>query len=133
MNPPQIISTVVPIPQVSPDGGLNPHFYITHKEIQRALDAAKLSPSSINPQEHAQVLVPTLPVVPAKIIPVPVGVTAAPSSLALTGHLVSVTMVFTAADKSYGGRVAKVVMKKNQYSPGVNMGPGFKFAWTGSP
>lgn len=63
------------------DGGLNPHFYITHKEIQRALDAAKLSPSSINPQEHAQVLVPTLPVVPAKIIPVPVGVTAAPCKL----------------------------------------------------
>jgi hypothetical protein len=82
----------------------------------------------------------------------------------LAGYLVSVTMVFVAAEKSYGtGRVAKLAMKKNksiksdhislnnisrvefiqqvlrihdltdQYSPGVNMGPGFKFAWTGSP
>lgn len=84
--------------------------------------------------------------------------------LALAGHLVSVTMSFTAADKVYGaGRVAKLTMKKtksvksdhvvlnntsrteflqhvlrihdltDQYSPGVHMGPGFKFAWTGSP
>ena len=84
--------------------------------------------------------------------------------LALAGHLVSVTMSFTAADKTYGaGRVAKLTMKKtksvksdhvvldntgrteflphilcihdltHQYSPGVHMGPGFKFAWTGSP
>jgi hypothetical protein len=84
--------------------------------------------------------------------------------LALAGHLVSIAMVFTTADKTYGaGGVAKLVMKKtktiksehvvldtiartefikelfrvhdlaDQYSPGIHMGPGFKFSWTGSP
>ena len=84
--------------------------------------------------------------------------------LALAGHLVSIAMVFTTADKTYGaGRVVKLAMKKtktikseyvvldtiahtkfikelfcvhdlaDQYSPGIHMGPRFKFSWMGSP
>ncbi|KAG1860347.1 hypothetical protein F4604DRAFT_1930239 [Suillus subluteus] len=134
------------------DGAIDPpHFYISQEEIDNARRVyGYLAQPVSQPATTPTLTQPIIQSMAPDTVTIPV-----------MGHLVSITMAYTAPDKT--GRGLKLVVKKfktvksdhivleditrttfiqmfltihelaDQYSPGVHSGPGFKLSWTGSP